>query len=171
MVYDLQVGPAQYDMSMKAGKQIDVRMEGTLPRLSLEQSTVCASGNATESSGWNQTLEQSADSSSKTDGSVLPAKSAKSAAYAESSLAQEFAQKFGLADEEPLDSEPAERKSPLTWFGVMVPQALRGCQTQFENALEIAVKLAELRSQMQMLQQGPGGTEMSSLHASSQHPT
>lgn len=171
MVDGLQVGPAQYDMSMKAGRQIDVHMEGTLPRLSLKQATICPSGNATESSGSNQTVEQSADLSSQTDGSVSTAKSAKSAAYAESSLAHEFAQKFGLADEELVDSEPPEQKSPLTWFGVMVPQALRGCQTQFENALEVAVKLAELQSQMQTLQQGPGRTESSSLHASSHNST
>ena len=80
---------------------------------------------------------------------VLPSKPASSASYCGSSLAQEFAEKFGLTEDALLRDAPLQQRSPLSWFGVMVPPYLRSCQGSFENALEAAVKLAELQCQMQ----------------------
>ena len=151
----MQVGPAQYDMSMKAGKQVHVHMVENLPRLSLN----CASsGVDSDASGPCQIPSDAAESNKRMQAESSLAKSAKPPAYNGSSLAQEFAEKFGLADDEPSDSKPAEQRSPLKWFGMMVPQSLRACQTSFDGALEVAVKLADLQAQMQTLQQDPGDT-------------
>lgn len=152
----MQVGPAQYDMSMKAGKQVHVHMVENLPRLSLN----CASSGVSEASGPCQTPLDGAESNRRMQADSLPTNTPKLPAYNGSSLVQEFAEKFGLADDEPPDSEPAEQRSPLNWFGMMVPQALRSCQTSFDGALEVAVKLADLHAQMQTLQQDPGGNGM-----------
>ena len=144
-----QVGPAQYDLSMKASRRVHVDMGGAVPKFHLSHTASTGSERIQPDSAPLQgsaTMGNAADNA----GTSQPAKPA---LYGEASLAQEFAEKFGLTEEQPLQDEPAEQRSPLTWFGFMVPQALRSSQGSFAKAVEVSVKLAELQSAMQTIQQ------------------
>ncbi|KAK9841486.1 hypothetical protein WJX74_006653 [Apatococcus lobatus] len=167
-----KVGPAQYDMNMKAGRQVDVHMGEPLPRLTLKQSTMCPSvASRTVCLQSHDQPSEASDFDSQYEAGSSAVKPAKPAAYTGSSLAQEFAEKFGLADEAPLDNEPAESRSPINWFGMMVPHSLKSCQASFEAALEIAVKLAELQLHMLTLQQGSSANGMSDSYTASKLST
>ncbi len=131
-----QVGPAQYDMSMKACKRVCVRLSENAPKFCLEQTS-------------EPDLRPTSDSS--TDALASNASACPTALYGEDSLAQEFADIFGLTDELPVEDGTAGLRSPLTWFGIMVPDALRQSKVSFEKALEVSVKLAELHTELLLL--------------------
>ena len=37
---------------------------------------------------------------------------------------------------------------PLSWYGILTPQTLRNAQTNFTDALQVAVELADLKHKM-----------------------
>lgn len=50
------------------------------------------------------------------------------------------------------DSETSnECSDPLKWFGVLVPESLRICQSRFKQATETALKIASLQNQLRGL--------------------
>ncbi|XP_074662063.1 vacuolar ATPase assembly protein VMA22-like [Tubulanus polymorphus] len=40
------------------------------------------------------------------------------------------------------------QKDPITWFGLLVPQALRRCQTQFKDAIMFIPRIASLQARL-----------------------
>ena len=140
-----QVGPAQYDLGMKASKRVHVQVDEERPtfRLACTASIGPCSTRPkrTSSAGSSRVMDSAASD-------AAARQPAKPALYGEATLAQEFAEKFGLTDQEPSEDEPTEPRSPLTWFGMMVPQALRNSQSSFERASEVCIKLAELASRL-----------------------
>lgn len=42
-------------------------------------------------------------------------------------------------------------ENPLYWFGLLVPDALKSCQSRFEQALETSVKIATLQNELKAL--------------------
>ena len=45
------------------------------------------------------------------------------------------------------------QNNPLNWYGVLVPQSLKQCQSKFKRAAELSCKLASLKLKYSSLQQ------------------
>lgn len=135
---------------MKASKRVHLHLDETSPSFHLEATATSSNGNARHNQAPSPDSSPCIDGAASDTAAKQPAKPA---LYGEASLAQEFAEKFGLTDDELFEDEPAEQRSPLTWFGFMVPQALKTSQSSFEKALEVSVQLAGVQSELRMLQQ------------------
>lgn len=43
---------------------------------------------------------------------------------------------------------PSQKRDPITWFGILVPQSLRECQQRYKAAVEITVQLVNLQKKL-----------------------
>lgn len=48
-------------------------------------------------------------------------------------------------------SSPTSVENPLHWFGLLVPDALKSCQSRFQQALETSVKIVTLQNELKAL--------------------
>ncbi|KAG8196581.1 hypothetical protein JTE90_014142 [Oedothorax gibbosus] len=55
------------------------------------------------------------------------------------------------SDDSQSSKECAGPTDPLKWFGVLVPESLRLCQSRFKQATETALKIASLQNQLKAL--------------------
>jgi len=132
-----KIGPLHYDMGMRASLSLQV----VEPSSSNEENDRFSDESLAESLA-SLSISEHRPKSEATPSGEIPAQFAKQNSAA-----------GATSDNEELEEERRKVENPLSWYGMLVPPALRQAQKDWTVALHSGVAIANLAFQIQQLQQ------------------